>query len=143
MKKSKEDQSIYKKLRELRRARGLTVDHLAKQIGEDSQKVGRIERGKRSLTVDYLLKISKAFETPVDVLMEEKKEEMATAEKSAILSDVVVFVEQHLKGLISPSEVDKRAHAISKIYELALEFPKEQQKLFLASMGEILALLQK
>ena len=68
-----EEKSIYSKIRDIRQAKGLTVNHLAEKIGEDYQKVGRIERGQRSLTIDYLMKVSKALEIPVEDFFSQKK----------------------------------------------------------------------
>lgn len=139
MNKNTEDQNIFKKLREIRRARGLTVDHLAKKMGENSQKVGRIERGKRSLTIDYLVKISKALDTSMDSLLNETEEAREKApSQSTVLNDVIIFVENHCKLFLTPENVHQKAGVISKIYELILKVPKENQHLFLTLLSEVL-----
>lgn len=143
MEKTEDDRAINRKLRELRRARGLTVDTLAKKIGEDSQKVGRIERGTRSITLDYLVKVSNALETPLEAFLEKdkksagKKSSISTAE---ILNNIVIRVEEYHQK--SPLQAHKKALMISKIYELALKFPEADSKIFIDSLFELMHCLE-
>lgn len=124
-----EEKNIYAKIRDIRQARGLTVNSLAEKIGEDHQKVGRIERGKRSLTIDYLLKVSKALNTPVEEFFSRENSSEAQID---LLNEIVILVEEHQLSLDPKS----KGKFISKIYELSLKFPKDQQKLFLTSFFE-------
>jgi transcriptional regulator with XRE-family HTH domain len=141
MNQNEENKNIYKKLREFRRARGLTATTLGEKIGEDPQKIGRIERGARNLTVDYLMKISKALETPLNVLLEDNTAEAKTSEPTPnILHEVVMLIEQHLALFPSLLNATQKAEAISKIYEITLKFPKEYQSRFLSSLTEALKL---
>ena len=82
-------QDIYAKIRETRRARGLTVNELAEEIGENHQKVGRIERGKRSLTIDYLLKLSKALDTPLENFLNEENSDTYEASSASDSSNLL------------------------------------------------------
>ena len=124
------DKQIYEKLREFRRARGISVGQLAKELGENSQKVGRIERGKRSLTVDYLLKVSKAFSKPIETIFEEKKLSSASGVfDSNLLNDVVLLIEEIAPKLQYTSQ--QKGKVISQIYESILKLPQENQRLFL------------
>ncbi|NGX38468.1 MAG: hypothetical protein K1000chlam2_01642 [Chlamydiae bacterium] len=131
---------IYEKLREARRSRGLTVNELADEIGENHQKVGRIERGKRSLTVDYLLKLSKALDTPLDSLLNEETqdtgEDSSASDSSNLLNDIVILVEEKNALLPNPFTAKDKGRLISKTYELALKFPKPHQSLFVESFLE-------
>ena len=129
-------EQIYAKLRALRKTRGITVDELAKEVGENAQKVGRIERGKRSLTLDYLMKVSKAFSTPIEGLI---SQEMPSEERfnSNVLSDVVLLVEEFYPGLSS----QKKGKLISKTYEQLLKIHPESQSYFLQSLREIIKIL--
>lgn len=140
MDKIEKNCNISIKLKELRRARGLTVDTLAKKMGENSQKVGRIERGVRSITFDYLVKVSKALETtPIELFLEESKKEEVGGGSSAssnILKNIVIQVEEYCQKF--SIKTDKKAKIISKIYELTLKFPKENQKKFLDSLIEFM-----
>lgn len=134
-----ENRNISMKLRELRRSRGLTVDTLAKKMGENSQKVGRIERGTRSLTFDYLVKVSKALETPVESFLDEKSrlsEVDCSFSNPNVLTEIVMLVEKHCQNF----EIDphKKALMISKIYEQTLKFPPESRHLFLNSIFEVM-----
>lgn len=137
-----DNKKIYKKLREFRRARGLTTHSLAEKMGENPQKIGRIERGARNLTVDYLVKVSKALETPLNALLEEETEKNEKKQTvSNILQDIIIFVEQHQTSLPILANPEKKAKAISKIYELVFKFPIDEQKLFLSSLSEAVLLL--
>lgn len=144
MEATKENKYIHIKLRELRRARGLTVNTLAEKIGENHQKVGRIERGRRSLTVDYLLKISKALGTPLESLFAEEEKEKKESNKNSIpsqdlLNIIILQVEQYCKYCNLSSQ--QKAMLISKLFELTSSFPAEHQNLFLISLGETLKTL--
>lgn len=133
---------IYKKLRDYRRARGISVDQLAKEMGEKSQKVGRIERGQRSLTVDYLLKVSKALATPIETILEHETPAAApNSFDSNILNDVVVLVEEIAHKLPIDYTSQQKAKMISKIYENLLKLPQEQQPLFFGLLKECLTTL--
>lgn len=138
---------IYHKLRELRRSRGLTVYKLADKMGENHQKVSRIERGKRSLTIDYLAKVSKALETPMELLLEEERKEEPQNDKtisplSDILNNLVVLVEEYCANC-PELNAHHKAKMISKIYELTLKFPTETQMLFLTSLFESLRFMDE
>jgi len=146
MDKKEKPGAICSKLRELRRARGLTVDTLAEKMGESSQKIGRIERGARSITLDYLVKASQALETPVESFLkensksdrEEEKEDLTS--NTNILNDIVILVEEHHQKF--PIETQKKALIISKIYELAFKFPKENRKIFIDSLLQFMTCLE-
>lgn len=141
MKKSDFNPDIYSKLRDLRRSRGLTVHKLAEQISENHQKVGRIERGQRSLTIDYLVKIARALHTPIDTLLngnppkEEQKKTAYQPEQTTVslLNAIVVFIEKH-QNQIPSCTPQKKGILISKIYESALQFPEGQQQQFIESL---------
>lgn len=128
------EKDIYQKLRDARRSRGITVTQLAEEIGEDHQKVGRIERGKRSLTIDYLLKISKALETPIDTLLGDfegnptDKQEMASPD---LLGQIVVSVEEKVASLGCSLSPKQKGRIVSLTHEGALKFPQNQQMSFI------------
>jgi len=124
-----EEKKVCTKLRSLRRARGLSIHELAEKIGEDYQKVGRIERGKRALTLDCFVKLARALQAPVDTLLDEKDSDQAQMGGQA-LTDIVNMVEDY------DIEGDKKGEFISKLYQLALKFSPESQGQFLASFFE-------
>ncbi|MBX7066813.1 MAG: helix-turn-helix domain-containing protein [Parachlamydiales bacterium] len=139
-----DEHQIYEKLRKFRRARGISVDQLAQEIGENSQKVGRIERGQRSLTVDYLLKISKALSTPIETLLEDREEKTTASEPSSsfdsnVLNAVVLFVEEiaQQRGYTS----QQKGKMISKFYEIVLQLPSENRYFFFRSLRDCLNII--
>jgi transcriptional regulator with XRE-family HTH domain len=138
-----DDQQIYEKLRSFRRARGISVDELAKEMGENSQKVSRIERGERSLTVDYLLKVSKALSTPIEALLLEEKDEEPPAPSfdSDVLNGVIVFIEEIIPKLPTEYSSQRKAKMISKLYELVLKVSPENQSRFLHFLRESLQII--
>ncbi|MBF8264096.1 MAG: helix-turn-helix transcriptional regulator [Parachlamydiales bacterium] len=141
-----DDPQIYEKLRQFRRARGISVDQLAKEIGENSQKVGRIERGQRSLTVDYLLKISKALETPIETILvnQESKElavESSNSFDSNILNAVVVLIEETSHKLPVKCTSQQKGEMISKIYESILKLPSENRYSFFCLLRDSLNII--
>jgi transcriptional regulator with XRE-family HTH domain len=65
------DNTILLKLRDIRRAKGMSLHALADQVGIDYQRVGRMERGETQMTVDMLNKISKVLHVPITDLLSE------------------------------------------------------------------------
>ncbi|MBF5058616.1 hypothetical protein NEPTK9_000113 [Candidatus Neptunochlamydia vexilliferae] len=137
---SMEEKNIYSKLREVRRSRGLTVNKLAEKMGEDHQKVGRIERGRRSLTLDYLMKVSKALDIqPESFLKEEEKSSQENPQNaSLLLNDIVVLVEEKNSQLQRPLNAKQKGTLVSKLYEQASQFPPAQREQFLKSFLDTL-----
>lgn len=144
--KKEENAHFYKKLKEVRRSRGLTVNELAEIMGENHQKVGRVERGKSHLTVDYLLKISKALKTPVDAFLQETpaEEKKPTSEENfTLLNQIILLIEENLTALIPSRDKSKKAKLISNLYGQAQNFPQESQETFLKTQVENLLLIKK
>lgn len=146
MDKEADTPNINLKLKELRRARGLTVNKLAEKMGENSQKVGRIERGNSNLTIDYLLKVSKALKTPLDAIFSNEFELENVKENPhemtpAVLNEIVLFIEMNQKSLIPNGDPQKKALLITKIYQAYLNFPEKYQGNFIKSLFEILNIL--
>jgi len=123
-----------RKLRELRKSRGLTVDTLAAKMGENSQKVGRVERGTRNLTIDYLVKVSNALETPLSSLLDQEKNESPVP--SDLLGMIVLWAEENCKVFIKDHDPKKKAYMISKIFEIVSCIPSSHQEIFLTSLLE-------
>jgi len=128
------EKDIYSKLRETRRSRGLTVNKLAEKMGENHQKVGRIERGTRSLTIDYLLKISKALNTSPefflkDDLSSDRKE--SPEEQTSLLNEIVVLIEENISHFQPPLNPQQKGKLVSKVYELIQSLPLGQRHAFL------------
>lgn len=66
------DNKCLLKLRDVRRAKGMSLNSLAEKVGIDYQRVGRIERGETQMTVDMLSKISKVLHVPITELLNEE-----------------------------------------------------------------------
>ena len=69
-----EKMEIYKKLKHLRKERGLTLNTMAEKIGSDYQQISRIERGKSKLSIDLLMRMANALETPITDIVHQKQE---------------------------------------------------------------------
>ena len=62
---------LAEQVRSLRRAKGLTQDQLAAEIGRTTEAVSNIERGKSLPAIDTLIAISRALDIPVRDLFPE------------------------------------------------------------------------
>lgn len=95
---------VYKKLKKLRKERGLTLNNLAEKIGTDYQQISRIERGKSRLTVDVLLKMADALDTPitdiVKVVPDEIKREPIQNQQNA-----AAFLQEALASILEKIDV--------------------------------------
>ena len=49
------------RIRELRKAQGLTLQDLAAKVGTSNQQISQLETGRRRLNVDWLERLSKAL----------------------------------------------------------------------------------
>lgn len=65
------DNKVLLKLRDIRRAKGMSLNALAEKVGIDYQRVGRMERGETQMTVGMLNKISKILHVSITDLINE------------------------------------------------------------------------
>lgn len=57
------------RIKELRRAKGLTLQELAELVGSSNQQISQLETGRRRLNVDWLERLSKVFDChPIEIL---------------------------------------------------------------------------
>ena len=56
---------IQSRIREIRRAKGMTLQQVADQIGTTAQTIGRLETGMRTLSIDWVRKIADALGLPL------------------------------------------------------------------------------
>lgn len=132
---------IYKKLRQLRKERGLTLNTFAEKIGSDYQQLSRIERGKSKLSIDMLMKMANALEAPVSDLMEQTPSEtkVITAVPLSKEASHLFFNEEMLTVILEKLElgIEKstpplrapiKAALASQIYKQALQFYREKNK---------------
>ena len=66
-------QRFGEKLHTLRMQRGLTLRELADMLGVHNSHVARIEKGEKP-SVELILKISRLFDVPIDILMKDELE---------------------------------------------------------------------
>lgn len=97
------DNKVLLKLRDIRRAKGISLHALADKVGIDYQRVGRIERGETQMTIDMLNKISKVLHVPI----------------TELLSDDVANVEQ---TVAQNASYRKSVSLIPTIYEKLEQF---------------------
>lgn len=64
-------QAFGRRLRELRRLRGLTQEQLGELIGVSYQHIGMLERGRRSPSVEMLISLCCALDCSCDSLFED------------------------------------------------------------------------
>ena len=135
--------TVYEKLKTLRRARGLSVQKLAEKMGEHHQKVGRVERGQTNLTIDYLLKLSKALETSIDTIVNEVPPQKGEKpqDNPNLLSEIVLWVEKHEALLSLQNNPEKKAKTVSLLYTQGQKVPQAQQPLFLETLLATLELI--
>jgi transcriptional regulator with XRE-family HTH domain len=63
--RSPEHAALGNAIRQLREAKGLTIEGLADLIGTDLTQLGGVERGTRNATYEYLLRVAKSLGTSV------------------------------------------------------------------------------
>lgn len=124
------EQNIYKNLKQLRKERGLTLSNLADKIGSDYQQLSRIERGKSRLTVDVLMRMAAALETPIDQLIKPNPSVKTAAELPAAsgvceveLGDILEKIEVALEEMQMTLRPQVKAHLASIIYRESLQSP--------------------
>jgi len=59
-----------KKLKELRKSKGLTQEELYFKSGISRSHIGMIEKGKRDITLSAIFKLSRALEVPLQSLFD-------------------------------------------------------------------------
>jgi transcriptional regulator with XRE-family HTH domain len=125
------DVEIYKKLKQLRKERGLTLNTLAEKIGSDYQQISRIERGKSRLTIDVLMKMAEALDIPIQDIVKTKAEDkklmpvrqqesdtLPAQELLSVILEKIETVLQETKATLSPHT---KAVLASQVYTHALE----------------------
>lgn len=72
-----------KRIRDLRKGKGMTQERLAEELGITREFFGRIENGKNGVSVDLFVMLSQLFDTSLDymILGLEKKNRYSQAEK--------------------------------------------------------------
>ncbi len=79
-----------KKIKEIRKSRGLTQDYLAEEVGIDAKHLSRIECGKNSLSLNLLYKICDVLNVEPCVLFDN----LALKNKAELIKDINNILEQ-------------------------------------------------
>ncbi|MGH9062091.1 MAG: helix-turn-helix domain-containing protein [Acidimicrobiales bacterium] len=69
------DLAVSRRLRELRRDRGLTLSSLSEQTGISGPHLSRLEKGERQPSIGALLQLARAYGVSVSQLVEEREDE--------------------------------------------------------------------
>jgi len=107
------------RIREVRKARGLGLNDLAKKIGVSMSAMSKLETGQMQLTVRYLEKISKALEvSPASLLPSDPGGPSSI--NNTLLAEVLTVV----KDIINQKnlDIDSARHAaiVTRLYETFL-----------------------
>lgn len=91
-------QAIAKRIREIREASGMSQGALAEKCGwSGASTVSNYETGQRDVSVEALLAIAKALDTPAEYLVFGRYFETPSAELDLVLETVIEVVEEILQ----------------------------------------------
>ena len=105
-------------IREIRKAKGMTMKQLGEIVGVTESAIGQYENGKRKPDYEMLLKISEALDSTVDELLNGNKIP-ATANSDRQLGDLE----------LAASKADERTRVL---IQRLLNLPPDQISAFLA-----------
>jgi transcriptional regulator with XRE-family HTH domain len=116
-------------LKKLRKERGLTLHTLAEKVGSDYQQISRIERGKSKLSIDMLMKVANALETPVADLVDSQvvvqKAPAQTKEDPVFAQEILAFILEKMEEMVLNLKMvflpQQKASLISQIYHQTLQ----------------------
>jgi transcriptional regulator with XRE-family HTH domain len=77
---------MYAKIRDLRQARGWSMRELARRVNTTSSTINKLEKGAIKLDINWLKKLSEAFDVPMSVLFED-----LSGDKASFCSDVALY----------------------------------------------------
>lgn len=127
---------IYKKLKQLRKERGLTLNTFAEKIGSDYQQLSRIERGKSKLSFEMLVKMANALETPISELVPQNAPAKEAFSPSTVQpvsffsNDLLAFILEKIEIMVEECSLSlspsKKASLASQIYQSAMQFFQEK-----------------
>ena len=83
---------IGQRIRSLRKETGLSQEELANKLNINTDHLGRLETGKRGMSIDLLTEISKYFAVPTDYILFGEKQN--TDEIKEIISFVVLQLKE-------------------------------------------------
>lgn len=80
------------RIRLLRKKRGMTQEQLASALRISTDHLGKIELGKRGISIDLLLELSEIFKVPLDFLVKGKAGKYS--EWKEIIEQIRYFLDQ-------------------------------------------------
>jgi transcriptional regulator with XRE-family HTH domain len=107
------------RIREVRKARGLGLNDLAKKIGVSMSAMSKLETGQMQLTVRYLEKVSKALDVSAASLLPSDPGGPSII-NNALLAEVLTVV----KDIVQQKNIDidsaRHAAIVTRLYETFL-----------------------
>ncbi|WP_245649960.1 XRE family transcriptional regulator [Millisia brevis] len=85
------DALVRRRLRELRQARGLTLESVATRAGIDVSTLSRLESGKRRLALDHLPRLAAALSVTTDDLMRAPEQTDPRVNGASQTHDLITF----------------------------------------------------
>ena len=85
---------VGKKIREIRKNRGLSQEALGEKAGLSSNYIGQIERGQKQVTLTTLARIAKSLRIDVSVLFEGVSEKTKQDEDLKLLLELAKILNQ-------------------------------------------------
>jgi len=129
---------IHKRLKQLRKERGVTLNSLAEKMGVDYQQLSRIERGKSRLNINVLMKMAEALETPLSEIVNTKQEASAKivpqenhsstfqlTQSQEMLATILEKIEMILDETKTTLRPQTKAALATRIYTQAMQLQKE------------------
>ena len=65
-------QEVARQLREVRKAEGMTQEHLAKLVGTKKSNISRLESGRYNPSLDFLVKVAEGLGKQITVQVKSK-----------------------------------------------------------------------
>lgn len=105
------------RIRQIRQQQGLSMQKLADQVGTSKSQIDKLERGQRRLTVDWMMRISKALGVEIASLLPQEQNLQAVSQASAqsnvqagLLSEGALENLMHAHMQKSPASQSSQAH---------------------------------
>jgi transcriptional regulator with XRE-family HTH domain len=120
-----DNQSISKKIREARMARGMTQADLAKQLYKTVSNISAMERGQVKISAENLYEIAQIVDKPIDFFFDQETASTSPAGRNSIFIDL---------SILPPEEAQKLAELVNSY--IALERSTRDSSLTDQQIGE-------
>jgi transcriptional regulator with XRE-family HTH domain len=104
------------RIKELRKARGLTLEALARMVNSSNQHISHLENGRRRLTVDWIERIANALDChPLELL---DNQVLARTEREITMLRLFrALSEEQQKALVVATAALASPHSIDELVE--------------------------